>query len=290
MSTTPCSHSSRSIVPEEVSDNLAAMKVRHLLSMSTGHAEDTSGNVFGAADGLFVKAFLACPVQYEPGTHFLYNTGATYVLAAIVQKLTGMPLMDYLTPRLFEPLGIEDALWDISPEGVVMGGFGLHVKTEDIARLGQLYLQKGVWNGQRILPEDWVAEATSLQVDNQPNDNVDWRQGYGYQFWRCQHNAYRGDGAFGQYCIVMPDQDAVIAITSGVGNMQAVLDLIWTRLLPAMGSAPLPENAEAQAQLARKLSGLTLLPVAGLADSPWAEKVSGKTYVFRRFRAKNHIG
>ena len=266
--------------PAEISDTLAAMKVRHLLSMVTGHAEDTSNHVFGAEDGKFVKAFLSLPVQYEPGTHFLYNTGATYVLAAIVQKLTGMRLIEYLTPRLFEPLGIKDAWWETSPEGVAMGGFGLNVRTEDIARLGQLYLQKGVWNGQRILPEAWVAEATARQVSNDPNDNVDWRQGYGYQFWRCQHNAYRGDGAFGQYCIVMPDQDAVIAITSGVGNMQSVLDLIWDRLLPAMGPAALPEDTEVQAQLARKLAGLALPAQAGAATSPWADRVSGRTYAF----------
>jgi CubicO group peptidase (beta-lactamase class C family) len=266
--------------PEEISDNLAGMKVRHLLSMSTGHAEDTTGRLFGAQDGKWVKAFMALPVEYEPGTHFLYNTGATYVLSAIVQKLTGMTLMDYLTPRLFEPLGIKDAWWEVSPEGVAMGGFGLNVKTEDIARFGQLYLQKGVWNGQRILPEAWVAEATSRQVSNEPNTNIDWRQGYGYQFWRCQHNAYRGDGAFGQYCIVMPDQDAVIAITSGVGNMQAVLDLIWGRLLPAMGPAALPDDPEAQAQLARRLAGLELLPQVGAATSPWADRVSGRTYAF----------
>ncbi len=266
--------------PAEVSDNLAAMKVRHLLSMSTGHAEDTTGRLFEAEDGKWVKAFLALPVEYEPGTHFLYNTGATYVLAAIVQKLTGMALIDYLTPRLFEPLGIKDAWWEVSPEGVAMGGFGLNVKTEDIAKLGQLYLQKGVWNGQRILPESWVAEATSRQVSNGSSDVSDWQQGYGYQFWRCRHNAYRGDGAFGQYCIVMPDQDAVIAITSGVGDMQAVLDLIWDRLLPAMGPAPLPECPDAQAQLARKLAGLALKPVTGSPTSPWAETVSGKTYSF----------
>ncbi len=266
--------------PTEISHNLAAMKVRHLLSMSTGHADDTTGKLFEATDGKWVKAFLALPVQYEPGTHFLYNTGATYVLSAIVQKLTGMTLIDYLTPRLFEPLGIKDAWWETSPEGVAMGGFGLNVKTEDIARLGQLYLQKGLWNGKRILPEAWVAEATSRQVSNEPNDNVDWRQGYGYQFWRCQHNAYRGDGAFGQYCIVMPDQDAVIAITSGVDNMQAVLSLIWERLLPAMGPAALPADAEVQAQLARKLAGLALPPQPGAATSPWAARVSGKTYAF----------
>ncbi len=266
--------------PDEISEHLAAMQVRHLLTMTTGHAEDTTAALFAAEDGRWVRAFLALPVEYEPGTHFLYNTGASYVLAAIVQKLTGMSLMDYLTPRLFEPLGIEDVWWEVSPEGVAMGGFGLNVKTEDIARFGQLYLQKGMWDGKRILPEAWVEEATSRQVDNSPNENTDWEQGYGYQFWRCRHNAYRGDGAFGQYCIVMPDQDAVIAITSGVGDMQAVLNLIWQHLLPAMGPEALPDDVEAQSALAATLEGLALPLQDGVATSAWTPRVSGRTYRF----------
>jgi CubicO group peptidase (beta-lactamase class C family) len=266
--------------PDEVSEHLAGMQVRHLLTMTTGHAEDTTRYLFEAEDARWVKAFLALPVAYEPGTHFLYNTGASYVLSAIVQKVTGMTLLDYLTERLFEPLGIVGATWDASPEGVNMGGFGLNLKTEDIARFGQLYLQKGMWRGQQVLPEAWITEATSRQVDNAPNESTDWEQGYGYQFWRCRHNVYRGDGAFGQYCIVMPDKDAVIAITSGVGNMQAVLDLIWSHLLPAMGDKALPDDAGAVAALQEKLESLALMPLEGAASSPVAGQVAGRTYAF----------
>ncbi len=163
---------------------------------------------------------------------------------------------------------------------VAMGGFGLNVKTEDIAKLGQLYLQKGVWNGQRILPESWVAEATSRQVSNGSSDVSDWQRGYGYQFWRCRHNAYRGDGnwpVLHRLCpIRMPSSPSR---ESGVGDMQAVLNLIWDRLLPAMGPASLVENRDAQAQLARKLAGLALEPVAGSPTSPWAETVLAKTWL-----------
>jgi CubicO group peptidase (beta-lactamase class C family) len=141
--------------PAEVSENLAAMRVRDLLSMSTGNADDTFGPMHEAADGNWVRAFLARPVEYAPGTHFLYNTGATYMCSAIVQKLTGQTLLDYLTPRLFAPLGIEGARWESCPRGINHGGTGLHVRTEDIARFGQLYLQKGLWQGQRLLSEAW---------------------------------------------------------------------------------------------------------------------------------------
>ncbi len=172
------------------------------------------------------------------------------MLSAIIQKLTGEKLLDYLRPRLFEPLGIEDAAWEESPQGINTGGYGLSIKTEDIAKFGQMYLQKGRWNGSRILSESWIETATSRQISNGSDETSDWAQGYGYQFWRCRHNAYRGDGAFGQYCIVMPEQDAVLAITSGLGDMQSVLNLVWDHLLPAMGESSLPDDAEG-AQVAR---------------------------------------
>jgi CubicO group peptidase (beta-lactamase class C family) len=262
--------------PAEISDNLAAMRVRHLLSMVTGHAEDTTMFLRQSADGNWVRAFLARPVEHQPGRHFLYNTGASYVLSAIVQKLTSMTLLEYLQPRLFEPLGIEGPTWETCPRGINTGGFGLSVKTQDIARFGQLYLQEGAWQGQQILPAAWVREATTRQVDNAPSDTPEWEQGYGYQFWRCRHNVYRGDGAFGQFCIVMPDQDAVLAITSGVGNMQAVLNRVWEHLLPAMGPTALPPDSTGQEALQLKLSSLALTPAQGAATSPLAARASAR--------------
>jgi CubicO group peptidase (beta-lactamase class C family) len=266
--------------PEQVSQNLAAMRVRDLLSMSTGHSQDTTGPMREQPEGNWVRAFLAQPVEHAPGTHFLYNSGATYMLSAIVQRLTGTTLLEYLRPRLLAPLGINDATWESCPRGINVGGWGMSIKTADIARFGQLYLQNGMWQGERILPESWVAAASARQSDNSSQTEVDWRQGYGYQFWRCRHGAYRGDGAFGQFCVVMPEQDAVLAITAGVGNMQAVLNLAWEHLLPAMGPAPLPEDRPAQEQLRGKLAGLALPPQQGQASSPLAARVSGRTYNF----------
>jgi hypothetical protein len=190
-----------------------------------------------------------------------------------------MKVNDYLKPRLYEPLGIEGAVWETSPQGINTGGFGLNVKTEDIARLGQLYLNKGMWNGKRILSQAWVEEASASFGPNDRTDE-DWHQGYGYQFWRCRHNAYRGDGAFGQYCVVLPDQDAVLAITSGVDDMQLTLDIAWEHLLPAFTAAPLPANAAARQALESKLAHLALLPPVGKPSSPLAAKISGKVYRF----------
>jgi len=267
-------------LPTEVSDNLAAMQVHHLLSMATGHTEDTTRYLHMAEDGNWVKAFLARPVEREPGSHFLYNTGATYMLSAIVQKLTGQTLLAYLRPRLFDPLGIGEATWESCPRGINTGGYGLKVTTEDIARFGQLYLQAGKWQGQQLVSADWVAMATAKQVSNGSDPQSDWAQGYGYQFWRCRHGAYRGDGAFGQYCIVMPEQDAVLAITSGLGNMQAPLDIIWDKLLPAMQATPLAADSAGQAALQQKLATLTLPPQPGAPSSPLVAQVSGRCYHF----------
>jgi len=245
--------------PAQPSANLKSMRVSDLLRMSTGHQSEPARTVAEP----WVKTFLAHPVVFKPGTHFLYNTSGTYMLSAIVQKATGQTVLDYLQPRLFKPLGIDNPTWETSPQGISAGGFGLSVRTEDIARFGQLYLQKGRWQGKQFLPQAWVEAATARQTSNGSDPNSDWSQGYGYQFWRCRHGAYRGDGAFGQYCIVLPDQDAVIAITSGVGNMQAVLNLVWDKLLPAMKPQALPADAAASDKLRQRLKGLTIRPAEG---------------------------
>ena len=250
-------------LPAEVSPNLAAMKIKHLLCMSTGHDVDTTGFLSGVwaaimqlptagdavagtgdplprdlAEGDWVAEFLARPVEHEPGTWFVYNTAATYMLSAIVTKLTGQRLLDYLRPRLFDPLGIEDPFWETDPRRIDVGGSGLHARTEDIARFGQLYLQQGMWQGQRLLPEAWIAEATGPHSDNRNTQtNPDWTVGYGYQFWRCRHDCYRGDGAFGQFCIVMPEHDAVLVMTDGTRDAPRFMELLWDLLLPALSTA-----------------------------------------------------
>ncbi len=266
--------------PAEPSDNLRAMRVRDLLAMNTGHHEsDVKAFAFDSRQS-HTRAFLAMPVAHKPGTHFVYNTPATYMCSAIVQKVTGETVLDYLRPRLFAPLGIENPQWTQSTEGVTFGGFGLSITTEDIARFGQLYLQQGQWNGKQLVPAEWVAAATTRQTSNGSNPASDWEQGYGYQFWRCRHGLYRGDGAFGQFCIVMPEQDAVLAITSGVGDMQAVMQAAWDHLLPALAAKPLAENPASHERLTKRLATLRVPPQSGSPSSPRAMQVSGATYEF----------
>lgn len=262
--------------PAAPEDNLQQMKVKHLLTMNTGHGEDTMPKL-RASTNTWVKTFLSQPVAHAPGSHFLYNTGATYMLGAIVYKLTGQTLAAFLGPRLFEPLDIKGYDWEVSPQGLNTAGYGLRVKTEDIAKLGQLYLQKGKWKGAAILSESWVNDATSYQTKSQEGDG-DWAQGYGYQFWRCKPGFYRGDGAYGQFCIVMPEQDAVLAVTSESWNMQKSMTTIWENLLPAIKTGTLPEDGAALTQLKNELKQLVLPVPKGAITSPSSAKYQGKKF------------
>ena len=238
--------------PASASANLKAMRVRDLLTMSTGHQDEV--NLRDETN--WVKAFLAHPVPHKPGTHFKYNTPATFMQSAIVQKVTGEKVVDYLRPRLFEPLGIDPPKWDENPQGISLGGYGLYLKTEDIAKFGQLYLQNGMWNGKRLIQAEWIQEATSKQVSNGSDPTKDWDQGYGFQFWRCRHGAYRGDGKDGQFCIVLPKQNALIAITANTGDMQGELNVVWDELLGAFQDKPLAENEAALAELKQAIAKL----------------------------------
>jgi CubicO group peptidase (beta-lactamase class C family) len=240
-----------------------SMQVRHLAAMATGHRTDTLDRARQLSPEEPVRGFLAIPPDAEPGSVFAYNNGATYTLAALVQRVTGQPLTAYLQPRLFDPLGIAPPYWHRHPEGRELGFSGLHLTTEAIAAFGQLYLDDGIWQGTRLLPEGWVAEASRLHTPNPDEPNPDWQQGYGYQLWRSRHG-YRGDGAYGQFCLVLPEQDAVVVTTAQTENMQGILDAVWAHLLPAFGTATPAEDGP----LASRLGDLGLPPdaaaVAGL--------------------------
>jgi CubicO group peptidase (beta-lactamase class C family) len=269
-------------LPTNVSENLKKMTVKHLLTMSTGHTIDTTETLIRSADGNWPKAFLSIEVPKVPGTHFLYNTGATYMLSAILQKVTGKTLLEFLQPRLFQPLGIEGMDWENDPQGINVGGYGLRVKTEDIAKLGLLYLQNGRWQGKQILPKSWVEEAQKAQVmtKTETNQDGDWAQGYGYQFWRCKPGFYRGDGAFGQYCIIIPEQNTVIAITSESFDMQKSMTVLWENFLPALkNDNPLTLKQEKYLKVKSSLQELGIKPIRINVSSPIIEKINNKKFI-----------
>ena len=264
-------------LPAERSENLNKMTLADLLSMSCGHETEVAlPHMIRATYGLetpptrpgdptWVQAFLAHPVPREPGTHFRYNTPGTYMLSAALQKTVGETTRDYLVPRLFEPLHIETPFWEESPEGVSKGGTGLYLRTEDIAKFGQLYLQRGRWNDKQLLSADWVDLATSYKVSNGSNPDSDWAQGYCFQFWRCRQNVYRGDGMYVQFCVVCPDQNIVVAMTSDGNDYQGQLNTLYEILFPALKNEALPENADALSKL--RETEKSLFPKEGASGS-----------------------
>ncbi|WP_136608315.1 serine hydrolase domain-containing protein [Paenibacillus dokdonensis] len=206
----------------------------NLLRMSSGHdspplwAEERAS----LQEKDWVKYYMSLPLDRAPGDIFTYSSGDTFVISALVQAAVGETVKDYLTPRLFEPLGIRDVNWETSPLGVTLGCAGLEISNEELSRFGQMLLQKGQWEGKQLVPADWIDFVTRKQIANQ--GSPDWSQGYGCQFWMCTHEAYRADGAHGQLCVVIPGKDAVVAINSYEDDIQGILDAVWAEILPLL--------------------------------------------------------
>ena len=287
-----------SFFPNKVQDNYSwhwnEMRIRDLLTMNTGHAKEPipvamySGNIdwnpdiqneLGNIDWNtdWVKYFFDSKVDFMPGTHWMYNTMASNVLAAIIKKATGQDVVDYLDSRFFKPLGIDKPEWDRFSGGNT--GWGICAKTEDIAKLGQFYLQKGKWNDIQLLNADWIDLATSKQSSNGSNPDSDFNQGYGYQFWLSRHNSYRADGLFSQFSLILPDQDLVIAITSGSNDMVGVMNIAWETLLLELSESSLPAGKKSYNLLKKKTEGLALRPVVGELSNV-RENISGRLFEF----------
>jgi CubicO group peptidase (beta-lactamase class C family) len=270
-------------LPDTIPPFLAAMRVRDLLTMSTGQYPEPTWSII-YQDSNWVKAFLRFPVVDEPGTKFMYNSLATYMLSAIIRKVTGQNVSDYLAPRLFAPLGIEGMDWETDPMGINTGGWGLRLKTEEVARFGQFVLQKGSWKGKKLLPASWFDEATTVKIMQEAGlpeakrDSSDWLQGYCYQFWRCRHNVFRGDGAYGQFMVVMPEQDAVVVITCESHDNQPELNLVWKYLLPAIGGESLPSNDSLATSMKRQLASLSLPLPVNTWEPASATNISGRSF------------
>ncbi|GAB2711341.1 CubicO group peptidase (beta-lactamase class C family) [Microbacterium marinum] len=254
----------RELVPDGVDEKYDRYLVRHALSMSSGHEQETLDRAAAASQGDLLAGFFAVPPEREPGTLFCYNQPTIYGVGRLVAKTTGGGILDYLRPRLLDPLGIDEAQWMMIGD-VEMAFSGIHVRTESLAKTGQLVLDRGRFGDAQLLPEAWVAQATSLQTENDAAhrapgaaDPVDWQQGYGFQYWMNRHG-FRGDGAYGQFIIVWPEQDAVVVTTAETVDMQGLLDLLTTHLVPAMSGAG---TTEADGALAERLAGLAL-PLPG---------------------------
>ncbi|MBQ8501971.1 MAG: serine hydrolase [Bacteroides sp.] len=253
-------------LPDTITPYLADMTVRDLLVMASGIKPDWNMRNITTD---WIRTFLAKPVK-QPGIEFQYDSMVTYMLSAIVQKVTGMTMLDYLKLKLFDPMHITEVAWELSPEGINTGGWGLHIQSESLAKFGLLLLNEGRWEGRQLLSASWVKEMTSLQMEREGED-------YGYQTWLCEYpGAVRADGALGQFVIMVPEKDMVIVITEcSLLNGKPQRNLFWHQLLPAVADAPLAPSKDYQ-RLLKKQAAYQLPVVEGKASSSqaiqWADK------------------
>ena len=269
--------------PKDPSENLQKLTVRDVLCMGCGMDE------MPRPTKDWIRDFLHTPVNHVPGTTYMYNSTGSTMLGAIVRKKTGLGLHEYLTPRLFHKLGIDpdNLRWMCMPDGMEVGGGGLFATTEDNLRLMKLYADGGVWEGERILAEDYVRLATTNQNDsatesiNNP-EAFDNFLGYGFQIWMCKPNgAYRADGAMGQFTIVLPELDMLIAINEtavGAHWAQSTLDITWRFVEKITDSSPLPEDEVTLKALRSRMAQLNIGNPPCQPYSPLAAKISGRTY------------
>jgi hypothetical protein len=245
-------------LPNHISENLSQMTIHHLLSMNAGHHENIYDYVAKETD--WVKAYLSVEVEHRPGTYYRYSTHSTYMLSAILEKITKQNLTDFLMPRLFEPLDISKPSWETCPMGIAAGGMGLSIPTEGIAKFGQMLLNKGMFNGLRIVSEEYINLATKEQSDTRRDeDRIDFSQGYGYQFFLCRDGCFMGNGGYGQLCFVAPKSNIVIAVISSFSSMkqlQILLDLIYEHILGHINK-DFPHNYDDQKSLHKYLSNIT---------------------------------
>ena len=233
---------------------LESLTLRHLLRMSTGQPEEPSGENCWADMRV---AFLKQPFSEMPGQVFRYNTIATYMLSAALKK-KGIDLEDYLQEKLLTPLGISGTRWLRDPHDICTGGFGFSLVPEVIAKLGVCILNDGKWGDEQLIPRNYVAAATRPQI-YQAADVLgygDWNAGYGYQMWMCINGCFRGDGMYGQLCIMDRRTDTVLAMTALVHDMGSEMQVYYNNVLNAYQPAPLPEDAAAMAELSARLATL----------------------------------
>jgi CubicO group peptidase (beta-lactamase class C family) len=213
------------------------LTVEHLLTMTAGHAEDSLAAAWTLEPHDLVKGFLRVPFRYPPGTRHAYDNAASFVLARMVERATGRSLPDFLDERLFGPMGIASPEWDRVASGATFGFHGLHLTTEAVAAFGELLLR----GGGQLIPPGWLSRATTPRIETlqfeDGSRSIDRLQGYGYQMWMSRHG-YRGDGAFGQFCLVVPSHDLVVAMTAATTDTQGMMDAVWDCLLPVSGDDP----------------------------------------------------
>jgi len=271
-------------LPDTIGNYIRELTVENMLTMSVG--QDPAAMGAGSNED-WITVFLKNEPVHKPGTVFKYNNMATFMLSAIVQQVTGQTVFDYLKPRIFDPLSIRGIDWDKNPQGINLGMIGLRLRTEDMAKFGQLLLQHGKWNNKQLISDAWIKEATSYKIESNdpsnkvPKDRNDWAQGYCFQMWRGRNNTVRLDGMGGQFVVLIPDKDAVVVLTANARSTQEELNLVHNYLIPAIKSdKAIPSNPDSYNKLQKTQSALRLKQqVSQTSESKFASKISGKEFI-----------
>ncbi|MEV1240375.1 serine hydrolase domain-containing protein [Nonomuraea sp. NPDC050022] len=248
-------------VPADISEQGRRITVHHLLSMTAGHSTDSLAAAWQLEPDDLVKGFLRVPFSEPEGARHTYDNATTFVLARMVERVTGRGLPELLDDRLFQPMGVDHAEWDRVASGAAFGFHGLHLTTEAVAAFGELLLRGGVWGDRRLVPREWVELATRRHIEthietrqlDDDSPNPDFLRGYGYQFWMSRHG-YHGDGAFGQQCVVVPSHDLVVVVTAAVEQVDALPGVFWDCLLPGLDDGGSARDDEILADRLRRLS------------------------------------
>ncbi len=262
-------------LPDSVSANLAKMTLEDLLTMQSGIKPDWGMRSRGTE---WIRTFLSKEVTNVPGEVFAYDSMVTYMISAIVQKVTGKTVLEYLKEKMFAHMNISKVNWEISPEGVNTGGWGLHIQSESLAKVGQMWLDDGVWNGEQLVSKEWIALMSSKHANGGD-------YGYGYQVWMCKYpGAVRADGALGQYVIVVPEKDVVIVLTeASFTNGKPQRGLIWDKFLPQLADKPLVAGKDYE--LLKKKQASNHLPYAeGKEKGSLLKKIEGKKIIVGKNR------
>lgn len=225
------------MLPEVVSDTLAGLTVYDLLRMASGFKIDPVGETGSGRLKNPTRTVLETGFKFAPGEKYAYNSHNTYFLSVIVSKVTGKLVSEYLQEKIFDEMGIRNYYWEISPEGYEMGGWGLYITTEALAKMGQFYLQKGSWNGKQLLDPNWCEQAMSAHIYQKgiPEPDNDRACGYGFQMWKnTTGGGARFDGAHGQWVLICPDKNAVIVITGNTNNTPLAIKAVWKTIYEAI--------------------------------------------------------
>ncbi|PKM63385.1 MAG: hypothetical protein CVU97_00150 [Firmicutes bacterium HGW-Firmicutes-21] len=214
--------------PAVISENLSKMRIKDCLCMTSGHSVCCMNTITFTSDP--IKSFLSQPVEHTPGTTFVYSTAATYICGSVIERRSGMLLIDYLYEKVLQKMDIEKPLWMRCADGSCKGGTGLIISGEDVTKFGIMLRDGGVFGGKRIVPEEWIKTASSIHSRAPENGTPDWTAGYGYQFWMNAREGYRGDGAYGQLCMILPKRNMVFTMLCESVNMQKEVELVYSLL------------------------------------------------------------